>query len=151
LSKGARHFAAIKHVVASLRCRAPVPKSVGRRNQNRVCIEFSYSDKDARILLAPPQCAENAAQEFLSRGKRLTLDLACGIGRDTFYLEGRALAVIGVDASFNGLRVAQRANLLRARLGSDRTFCCMRDGRLPMHVAGFVGRYGRDRGEGEGR
>jgi len=65
--------------------------------------------KDTRILLAPPsQCAENAALEFLARGKRLILDLACGVGRDTFYLENRGLEVIGADASINGLLAAQQ-------------------------------------------
>jgi len=65
--------------------------------------------KDRRILAAPPsKCAETAALEFLGREKRFILDLACGIGRDTFCLESYGLAVIGVDAAFNGLRVAQQ-------------------------------------------
>jgi ubiquinone/menaquinone biosynthesis C-methylase UbiE len=65
--------------------------------------------KDTRILAAPPsKCVETAALEFLARGKRLILDLACGIGRDTFCLESHGLSVIGTDAAFNGLRVAQQ-------------------------------------------
>ena len=65
--------------------------------------------RDERILAAPPsRCAERAALAFLSRGKRRILDLACGVGRDTRYLESRGLAVIGVDASLNGLRVARQ-------------------------------------------
>lgn len=71
---------------------------------------FSASNlaKDKRILSAPPsQSAERAAQAFLARGKGVILDLACGVGRDTFYLEGRGLAVVGVDASSNGLRAAR--------------------------------------------
>jgi len=50
---------------------------------------FSESNlaRDTRILAAPPsKCAETAALEFLARGKRVILDLACGIGRDTFLL-----------------------------------------------------------------
>jgi ubiquinone/menaquinone biosynthesis C-methylase UbiE len=70
--------------------------------------------KDKRIVLAPSSlCAENAALGFLAREKRSILDLACGIGRDTFYLESRGLRVIGVDASFNGLQVARRVRLQR--------------------------------------
>jgi ubiquinone/menaquinone biosynthesis C-methylase UbiE len=65
--------------------------------------------KDTRILAAPPsRCAGTAALEFLARGKRFILDLACGIGRDTFCLESHGLSVIGVDAAFNGLWVAQQ-------------------------------------------
>jgi ubiquinone/menaquinone biosynthesis C-methylase UbiE len=75
-----------------------------------------YSDdnlkKDKRILAAPPsQCADIAATEFLARGKRHILDLACGVGRDTFHLEKRGLSVIGADASLNGSRVANKTKL----------------------------------------
>lgn len=73
--------------------------------------------KDERILSAPPsQCAENAALAFSTRGKQFILDLACGVGRDTFYLESRGLAVIGADASLNGLRVAQQVRLERGAI-----------------------------------
>jgi len=68
--------------------------------------------KDKRILAAPPsQCADIAATEFLARGKRHILDLACGVGRDTFHLEKRGLSVIGADASLNGARVANKTKL----------------------------------------
>jgi SAM-dependent methyltransferase len=71
---------------------------------------FSQSnlDEDKRILAAPStQCAKNAAAEFLRRRKQLILDLACGVGRDTYFLKGQGLSVIGVDASFNGLKAAR--------------------------------------------
>jgi ubiquinone/menaquinone biosynthesis C-methylase UbiE len=62
---------------------------------------------DKRILAAPPsQSAVNAGRMFVARHKRFILDLACGIGRDTFYLESCGLEVIGVDASAAGLRAA---------------------------------------------
>ena len=65
--------------------------------------------RDKRILSAPhSQSAESAARAFLEREKRFILDLACGVGRDTFCLESHGLCVIGLDASFNGLRVAQQ-------------------------------------------
>ncbi len=65
--------------------------------------------KDERILSAPSSlAAESAAREFIARGKRFVLDLACGIGRDTFFFESQGLCVTGVDASFNGVQVAQR-------------------------------------------
>ncbi len=71
-------------------------------------------DQDERILAAPPSlCAQSAAAEFLSRGKLHILDLACGVGRDTFYLEERGLDVTGVDASLNGLRAASEIGLRR--------------------------------------
>jgi ubiquinone/menaquinone biosynthesis C-methylase UbiE len=70
-----------------------------------------YSDDNLRsdqcILAAPPsRSAEMAAGEFLRRGKCHILDLACGVGRDTFHLEKRGLSVTGADAAFNGARAA---------------------------------------------
>ena len=68
--------------------------------------------QDERILAAPPsQCAHHAATEFLARGKQRILDLACGVGRDTFYLEKCGLTVIGVDASLYGLQAASQIKL----------------------------------------
>jgi SAM-dependent methyltransferase len=95
--------------------------------------------KDKRISAAPPsQSAENAARAFLTREKRLILDLACGIGRDTFYLESRGLAVIGVDASFHGLRVAQRVKAERDAVSA----LIMADARhLPFEDGSFEGVY----------
>ena len=95
--------------------------------------------KDERILSAPPsKCAENAVLGFLAREKRFILDLACGVGRDTFYLEGRGLAVIGVDASYNGLRVAQRVRLERGAISELITA----DARhLPFKDGSFEGVY----------
>jgi ubiquinone/menaquinone biosynthesis C-methylase UbiE len=95
--------------------------------------------KDERILAAPPsQSAENAARAFLARGKQLILDLACGIGRDTFYLESRGLGVIGVDASFHGLRVAQKVKAERDAVSA----LIMADARyLPFKDGSFEGVY----------
>ena len=65
--------------------------------------------QDKRILAAPPsQCAQKAVVEFLRRGKNRILDLACGVGRDSFYLQGCGLSITGVDASWNGLKAARR-------------------------------------------
>jgi len=95
--------------------------------------------QDTRILAAPPShSAENAARAFLAREKRLILDLACGIGRDTFYLESRGLDVIGVDAAFNGLRVAQRVKAERGAAAD----LIMADARhLPFKEGSFEGVY----------
>ncbi len=95
--------------------------------------------KDKRILAAPPsQCAENAAREFLSRGKRRILDLACGLGRDTFHLEKQGLSVIGVDASLNGLRAAYQTKSTRGAISEFVTA----DARfLPFENGSFGGVY----------
>jgi ubiquinone/menaquinone biosynthesis C-methylase UbiE len=95
--------------------------------------------RDKRILAAPPsQSAENAARAFLAREKRTILDLACGIGRDTFYLESRGLGVIGVDASLNGLRIAQRNKTVSSAVSAF----IMADARhLPFKDGSFEGVY----------
>ena len=95
--------------------------------------------KDERILAAPPsQSAERAARAFLARDTRFILDLACGIGRDTCYLESRGLEVIGADASLNGLRVAQR--IMSARGAAPALL--MADARhLPFRDGTFEGVY----------
>ncbi len=75
---------------------------------------------------------------ILGEGKRFILDLACGVGRDTFYLESRGLAVIGVDASFSGLRVAQQVRLERGAISELITA----DARhLPFKDGSFEGVY----------
>ena len=95
--------------------------------------------KDERILAAPPsQCAENASAEFLARGKRHILDLACGVGRDTLHLEISGLAVIGTDASLNGLRVAYQIKLERGAISE----LVNADARhLPFRDGSFEGVY----------
>ena len=94
---------------------------------------------DKRILSAPPsRSAQNAVGVFLASEKRLILDLACGVGRDTFYLAGCGLNVIGVDASFRGLQVAQQAKSERGEVSG----LVAADGRhLPFKDCSFEGVY----------
>jgi ubiquinone/menaquinone biosynthesis C-methylase UbiE len=95
--------------------------------------------KDERILAAPPsKCAEKAALGFLAREKRSILDLACAVGRDTFCLESRGLSVIGVDASFNGLRVAQQ---IKSKLGAVSELIAADARHLPFKDGSFQGVY----------
>ena len=95
--------------------------------------------KDKRILSAPPsQSVENAARVFLARNKRLILDLACGVGRDTFRLESCGLGVIGVDASFNALRVAQQ---LKSERGAASELILADARYLPLKDGSFEGVY----------
>jgi len=95
--------------------------------------------KDKRILSAPPsQSAENAARAFLAREKRFILDLACGVGRDTFYLESCGLGVIGVDSSFNGLRVGQQ---IKAERGAVTALVTADARHLPFKDGSFEGVY----------
>jgi ubiquinone/menaquinone biosynthesis C-methylase UbiE len=95
--------------------------------------------KDKRIQAAPPsQSAASAVQEFLARKKRFILDLACGIGRDTFYLASHGLAVTGADAAFNGLRVAQQA---KPEQGSNPEWVAADARCLPFKDDSFDGVY----------
>ena len=95
--------------------------------------------QDERILAAPPsKSAKHAAAAFLAQGKRRVLDLACGIGRDTFHLESRGLAVVGADASPNGLRVAQRR---KSERGARFAFVAADARRLPFKDGSFDGMY----------
>ncbi len=67
---------------------------------------------DERILATPASTsAELAAVEFRLRGKQRILDIACGVGRDTFCLEAAGLSVIGTDVSMNGLLAATQKRL----------------------------------------
>ena len=102
-----------------------------------------YSDdnlrRDERILAAAPsRTAEIAATEFLRRGKRRILDLACGVGRDTFHLEKRGLSVIGADAALNGARAAASTKL---SLGAQAQFTVSDARHLPFANGQFDGIY----------
>ena len=95
--------------------------------------------KDKRIMSAPPsRSAENAAREFLARKKRFILDLACGVGRDTFFLESCGLGIVGVDASPNGLRVTQQ---LKSEQGSVSELVLADARHLPCKDGSFEGVY----------
>ena len=96
-------------------------------------------NKDKRILAAhPSQCADMAATEFLAREKQHILDLACGVGRDTFHLEKRGLSVIGADASLNGARVA---NNTRLALETNTQFVAADARYLPFENNSLEGAY----------
>ncbi len=65
--------------------------------------------EDQRISLARPSiCARHAADDFRSHNKCKVLDLGCGTGRDTAILISSGLGVVGVDAAWSGLSLAQR-------------------------------------------
>ena len=95
--------------------------------------------QDERILAAPPtQSAARAARAFLAGKKRTVLDLACGVGRDSFYLEGQGLWVVGLDASINGLRAARRRRL---DLGAASDLVLADARHLPFKSGSFAGVY----------
>jgi ubiquinone/menaquinone biosynthesis C-methylase UbiE len=102
-----------------------------------------YSDdnlrNDQRILTAlPSHSAEMAAGEFLRRGKRHILDLACGVGRDTFHLEKRGLSVTGADAALNGARAAIKT---KSALEARAQFAVADARHLPFGNGRFDGIY----------
>ena len=95
--------------------------------------------KDVGILAAlPSQSAKNAAVTFLQRGIHHILDVACGVGRDTFFFNEQGLSPIGVDASFNGLKAAYQFKMTPGAMVEFVTA----DARcLPFEDASFDGIY----------
>lgn len=95
--------------------------------------------QDPRILAAPPsRCAREAAREFSRRGLKRILDLACGVGRDTFYLSEYGLMPFAVDASMNGLLAASQRQADR-KLSIDFSAADARC--LPFPAGAFDGVY----------
>jgi ubiquinone/menaquinone biosynthesis C-methylase UbiE len=95
--------------------------------------------EDNRLLRIPAtQAAKSAAQAFLLREKQLVLDLACGLGRDTFFLESQGLTAVGTDASLNGLRIAQ---CIKAERGALCEFIAADARQLPFREGSFDGVY----------
>lgn len=83
-------------------------------------------------------CASLAAEAFLAQSKHRILEIASGIGRDTFLLESYGLSVVCAEASLNGLRVAQQR-----KLAQDAAFGLTNaDARqLPFRDSTFDGAY----------
>jgi ubiquinone/menaquinone biosynthesis C-methylase UbiE len=95
--------------------------------------------RDDRIKATPAsKCAEIAATEFLRRGKLHILDLACGVGRDSFHLEKRGLSIVGVDASWNGVKAAQQS---KYQIGAKTEFVTGDAHHLPFTNGYFDGIY----------
>jgi SAM-dependent methyltransferase len=95
--------------------------------------------EDRRVLTASPsQAAERAADVLLRAGKDRVLDLACGVGRDSFYLAGRGLHVIGLDAAGSGVA---RAEATRREKGLGAHFLQGDGRRMPFPEHTFDGVY----------
>lgn len=97
-----------------------------------------YPEDNGLPLIPPTQAAKTAAQAFLRREKQLVLDLACGLGRDTFFLERQGLTIVGTDASLNGLQIAQR---IKAERGAVCDFVAADARQLPFREGSFDGVY----------
>jgi 2-polyprenyl-3-methyl-5-hydroxy-6-metoxy-1,4-benzoquinol methylase len=68
--------------------------------------EQFYLD-DERVMSTPAShCVRKAVDEFSRCDAQLILDVACGVGRDSFYLGENGFRVIGVDAAESGLMIA---------------------------------------------
>jgi len=94
---------------------------------------------DERIQSTPPSvCARRAVELFSQHGKRVILDLGCGVGRDTFHLAAAGLSIIGVDAAASGLVIARRFK----KRGQGDVVWMRADARaLPFADAAFEGVY----------
>ena len=67
-----------------------------------------YSDDPELVNIPPSACADRAAKIFTENNCRITLDLGCGTGRDSFYLARSGSQVIGLDAARSGLLLASK-------------------------------------------
>jgi ubiquinone/menaquinone biosynthesis C-methylase UbiE len=95
--------------------------------------------EDERIQSTPPSaCARRAVEVFSQHGKRVILDLGCGVGRDTFHLAAAGLSVVGADAAASGLVIARR---LRKRGQGDIVWMKADARALPCADAAFEGVY----------
>ncbi len=65
--------------------------------------------EDARIAsVSASNFSKKAADIFHGFHKQKILDLACGVGRDSFYLADHSLSVIAGDLARSGLEIAQQ-------------------------------------------
>ncbi|MEJ2736188.1 MAG: class I SAM-dependent methyltransferase [Anaerolineae bacterium] len=70
--------------------------------------------EDERLPSIPPSlCAQAAVDLFSEHGKRVLLDVGCGVGRDALYLSQHGFTVVGVDAAEAAVRIAHRLKVER--------------------------------------
>lgn len=95
--------------------------------------------EDERLPAIPPShCARAAVDLFSEHGKRVILDVGCGVGRDALHLSQHGFTVVGVDAAESAVSIAQGLKAER-QLEAILTHA---DGRnLPFIDASFEGVY----------
>ncbi len=96
--------------------------------------------EDARIAsVSSSNFSKKAADIFHGYHKQNILDLACGVGRDSFNLADHSLNVIGADLARSGLEIAHQAQKNSAR---KRIHFIQVDARcLPFGDHAFEGAY----------
>ena len=95
--------------------------------------------EDERLPSVPPShCAQIAVDLFSEHGKRVILDVGCGVGRDALYLSQHGFTVVGVDAAGSAASIAHRLKEERHL----EAVLIQADGRkLPFVDASFEGIY----------
>ena len=97
-----------------------------------------YLDEPGLASISASACAHRARELFQQQCRQHVLDLGCGTGRDTARLADGTNHVVGLDAAFSGLKLAQ------ARFQTDRLAMPLVTGdarRLPFSNTGFDGIY----------
>lgn len=95
--------------------------------------------EDERLPSIPPShCAQAAVDLFSEHGKRVILDVGCGVGRDALYLSQHGFTVVGVDAAESAVSIAHR---LKAERQLDAILTNADGRKLPFADASFDGVY----------
>jgi ubiquinone/menaquinone biosynthesis C-methylase UbiE len=118
----------------------PRNRAMGLMTINPLTRWQNFYLEDTRIAsVGASYFSKKAAHLFSDSNKRRILDLACGVGRDSFYMAGQSLHVTGTDLARSGLEIARQDQAKPASKPVD--FLQADAHRLPFKNEVFEGVY----------